>query len=153
MKILDNYTEWLKESRELTRSSGYEITLKPWIVRPLGMNSTICPGGGEMRSYTVYLNGEEIIGRNKFGMVGSKEGGILQAILPNNNPDIAFVENINIPEGLRGKGIGAKIYQALANEIKRTIVSSSDSRAAGPVASQTSSSEAFWAKHKEFKPQ
>ena len=153
MKALANYKEWLKESRELAGSSDYEVTLEPWLVRPLGINSTICPGGGEMRAYNVYLDGELILGRKKFGMVGSKEGGILQAILPNKNPDIAFVENINIPERLRGKGIGAKIYQALANQIKRTIVNSSDSRAAGPISFQTSSSQAFWSKHKEFKPQ
>jgi predicted GNAT family acetyltransferase len=141
-----------------------KITLddKNGITRTINKGSMVVKNGGVMKSYTVYLDGEEIIGASpqtskKYAYVGSKEGGLLNVIIPNKEDgtpsDKAFVMNISIPENLRGKGIGAKIYQALANKIRKTIISSADNEAAGIVASQTPSAKSFWQKHKEFKPQ
>jgi hypothetical protein len=142
----------------LFNESEDKITIddKNGFTTTVNKGSIIAKNGGTLKSFTVYLNGEEIMGAGPaskhYAYVGSKEGGLLNVIIPNNS-DKAYVYNINIPEKYRGKGIGAKIYQALANKLRRTLVSSAHEEAAGFVASLTPSAEAFWEKHKEFKPQ
>ena len=140
--------------------SEEEITLVDGIEKRIDKNpnpkvQSILPPG-LFKSYTVLLNGEEIMGASphtstKYAYVGSKEGGLLNVVIPDDS-DKAYVMNINIPENLRGKGIGAKIYQAVANKINRTVISSGDDNALGMIASQTPSSQSFWKKHKSFEP-
>jgi hypothetical protein len=140
--------------------SEEEITLVDGIEKRINKNpnprvQTILPPG-LFKSYTVLLNGEEIMGASpqtatKYGYVGSKEGGLLNVVIPDDS-DKAYVMNINIPENLRGKGIGAKIYQAVADKINRTVISSGDDDALGMIASQTPASQSFWRKHNSFEP-
>jgi hypothetical protein len=99
------------------------------------------------------LDGEDLgnYGEHKQGDDGT--GGHLYLILPHNE-NVAYVGNVSIPKELRGKGIGKKIYQAIADKINKPIRSSLEHKnSKGETQhSQYDDGKNFWKNRDSFQP-
>ena len=113
--------------------------------------------GYTKQNVIVSYNGEDITGQlpktnQEDEDLGNYKSGYLYLILPDND-NVAYVGDVSIPEKLRGQGIGKKIYQAIADKIKKPIRNSMENKSIDMnFYGQFKDGQNFWKNRDSFQP-
>ena len=113
--------------------------------------------GYTVQNVIVSYNGEDITGQlpktnQEDEDLGNYKSGYLYLILPDND-NVAYVGDVSIPEKLRGQGIGKKIYQAIADKIKKPIRNSMENKSIDMnFYGQFKDGKNFWKNRDSFQP-
>jgi hypothetical protein len=143
--IKESIREYLNENEEISIRFGRSMKKDGYTVQ----NVIVTYNNKYITGQTPKTN----LGDKDLGNYGEGDtGGHLYLILPDNE-NVAYVGSVSIPIEHRGKGIGKKIYQSIADKINKPIRSSSEFRFPdGTNAQQKPDGKNFWKNRDSFQP-